>query len=67
MTLTFELIREMVKIHSSTKLWVHTPTCSGMRGLTGTHTHRQSVTDLIPLTVAVGGKNKKNPECSRDW
>ncbi len=59
MTLTFELIREMVEIHLSTKFWVRISNGSDVRVLTDTQTHTQTDgTDFIPSTADAGGKNE---------
>ncbi len=70
MTLTFELIRDIIMVHTSTKFWVCTSNSSPMRALTDTHTlthtqrqtdrqtHRHTVgTDSIPSSANKGGKN----------
>ena len=41
MTLTFQLIRDMVKVNLSTKFWVRMSNGSAGRALTNRHTHRR--------------------------
>ena len=56
MTLTFELIRDIVKVNPSTKFWVRASNGSARRVLTDKHTHTQThETDFIPSTADAGG------------
>ncbi len=61
MTLTFELIQDIIKVNACTKFWVCMSNGSAVRELTDAHTHthtdRQTDgTDFIPSTADAGGK-----------
>ena len=65
MTLTFELIWDIIKVNPSTKFWVRTSNGSVVRVLnyrqTDTHTRTHSDgTDFMPSTADMGGKNRAN-------
>ncbi len=66
MTLTFELIRDIVKVNTSTKFRVCMSNGSAVRALTNRHTHTRTDgrtdtqtdgTDFIPSTAYAGGNN----------
>ncbi len=64
MTLTFELIQDIVKVNPSTKFWVRIFNGSAGRALTNEHTHTQTHgTDFIPSTADAGGKKKTHRRC----
>ncbi len=52
MTLTFELVRDIVKMNPCAKFWVHTLNCSAVRALTNKQTDG---TDFMPSTADAGG------------
>ncbi len=54
MTLTFELIRDIIKVNASTKFWVSASNASTVRALTDRQTDG---TDSIPSTADVEGNN----------
>ncbi len=54
MTLTFKLIRDIIKANASNKFWVPTSNGSVVRALTDRHTHRDG-TNSIPTTADTGG------------
>ena len=56
MTLTFELIRDIVKVNPSTKFWVCTSNGSARRVLTDKHTHRCTGPILYPRPLTREGK-----------
>ncbi len=55
MTLTFELIRDIIKVNASTKFRVCMSNGSAVRAFTDTHTHTDG-TDFIPSTATQEGK-----------
>ena len=58
MTLTFKLIRDMVKVHVCTKFWVRTSIGSVVRALTDGQTDKLTDgIDFIPSTADAGGND----------
>ncbi len=58
MTLTFELIQDIIMVNTCTKYWVRRSNGLDVRELTDAHTHTQTDgTDFIPSTADAGGKN----------
>ncbi len=56
MTLTIELIQDIVKVNACPKFWVRTSNGSAVSQLTDAHTHTQTDgTDFIPSTADAGG------------
>ncbi len=63
MTLTFKLVRDIIKVILPAKFLVRTSNGSAVRALTDRQTHRHidtqtHRTDFIPSTADAGGKNQ---------
>ncbi len=62
MTLTFELVREIIKVNPCVKFCDHTPNGSAVRALTDRHTDTHTHTDgsvFITSTADAGGNNER--------
>ncbi len=60
MTLTSELLRDMIKVNPSTKFWVRILNGSAVRALTDRQTHTQTGPILYPSTIDAGANNGRN-------
>ena len=62
MTLTFELIQDIVKVNACTKFWVRTSNGSAVRELIDAHTHRQTGPILYPRPLTQEGITLYRPK-----